>query len=223
MLTPIQMKLELPVSTSPLTPLHCDYTIFRHFLTLSSACKPCPSSEYAYPGSASCTPRQPCTESDYYFRFTPCEAPGVRSKIYEFLQPVICDYEHFTLPPNEHGLECGKFSFWNYFSTKLNHTAALWVNAQIVVRVKLMMMKQLYFMFFYFILLKNISERCNPGTVRSLTDYKCHFCDPGTAGNGDHCSPCGAGHAAVPGLFMTRWDVMPENLITGCYGDCGSS
>ena len=68
-------------------------------------CTECDSSEYAYPGDTSCTPREPCTEKDYFYYYTPCRDDHTRSKLFNFSEPVICDKSAVN-PQSELSVPC---------------------------------------------------------------------------------------------------------------------
>lgn len=71
----------------------------------AASCKACSPSTYAYLGSHSCEDRRPCTADDYSSFFTPC-VNGVRSRLFMFNQPVICNTQNFRLPANVSNLPC---------------------------------------------------------------------------------------------------------------------
>jgi hypothetical protein len=75
----------------------------------SSECLACPPNQYAYPGDSFCSDRDPCTADDYQSYHTSCTAQHVRTKVYEWKEPKICDSESSSsvqLPPTEENLPC---------------------------------------------------------------------------------------------------------------------
>ncbi|KAM5182015.1 endosome/lysosome-associated apoptosis and autophagy regulator 1 [Mantella aurantiaca] len=53
-------------------------------------CVQCEADKYSVPGSGSCLPRPPCTEKDYFYTHTPCDANGETQLMYKWIQPKIC-------------------------------------------------------------------------------------------------------------------------------------
>lgn len=94
-----------PMSTSCTT---CQWNTFSD--VGSYHCTGCSSSDYALPGSPSCTPKEPCRLSDYYLSYTDCD-DGTQTPFYVLLEPVICLEEEEPTPeedtvpcfPCEHG------------------------------------------------------------------------------------------------------------------------
>jgi hypothetical protein len=74
---------------------------------LGASCKPCPENEFAHIGSASCSPRSPCTADDIEFLYTECSDAGVISKVASWNQPKICGGPgSVSLPATETGIPC---------------------------------------------------------------------------------------------------------------------
>uniref|UniRef100_A0A8D0F114 Endosome-lysosome associated apoptosis and autophagy regulator 1 n=1 Tax=Strix occidentalis caurina TaxID=311401 RepID=A0A8D0F114_STROC len=73
----------------------------------ATACQPCepPPSPLrsAEPGSASCKPRPPCTDKDYFYTHTACDASGETQLMFKWAEPKICSEElpqAAKLPPS---------------------------------------------------------------------------------------------------------------------------
>lgn len=61
-------------------------------------CSNCSDGQYAYPGSATCSPQFPCTAANIVLRYTACVAPGQRTRYFEYVQPIYCNTSAFPLP-----------------------------------------------------------------------------------------------------------------------------
>ncbi|KAM9369366.1 LOW QUALITY PROTEIN: endosome/lysosome-associated apoptosis and autophagy regulator 1 [Phaethornis superciliosus] len=75
----------------------------------ATACQPCPPDSYAEPGSASCKPRPPCTDKDYFYTHTACDANGETQLMYKWAEPKICSEElpqAAQLPPSGGKTKC---------------------------------------------------------------------------------------------------------------------
>ncbi|XP_059723919.1 endosome/lysosome-associated apoptosis and autophagy regulator 1 isoform X5 [Haemorhous mexicanus] len=59
----------------------------------ATACQPCDSDTYAEPGSGSCKPRPPCTDKDFFYTHTACDASGETQLMYKWAEPKICSEE----------------------------------------------------------------------------------------------------------------------------------
>ncbi|CAM9832743.1 unnamed protein product [Bubo scandiacus] len=69
----------------------------------ATACQPCEPATYAEPGSASCKPRPPCTDKDYFYTHTTCDASGETQLMFKWAEPKICSEElpqAAKLPPS---------------------------------------------------------------------------------------------------------------------------
>ncbi|NXF42080.1 K1324 protein, partial [Nyctibius bracteatus] len=69
----------------------------------ATACQPCEPATYAEPGSASCKPRPPCTDKDYFYTHTACDASGETQLMFKWAEPKICSEElpgATLLPPS---------------------------------------------------------------------------------------------------------------------------
>ncbi|XP_054032521.1 endosome/lysosome-associated apoptosis and autophagy regulator 1 [Dryobates pubescens] len=69
----------------------------------ATACQPCEPDTYAEPGSASCRPRPPCTDKDYFYTHTACDAHGETQLMFKWAEPKICSEElpqAAKLPPS---------------------------------------------------------------------------------------------------------------------------
>ncbi|NWV65884.1 K1324 protein, partial [Malurus elegans] len=69
----------------------------------ATACQPCDPDTYAEPGSGSCKPRPPCTDKDFFYTHTTCDAGGETQLMYKWAEPKICSEElpHAAqLPPS---------------------------------------------------------------------------------------------------------------------------
>uniref|UniRef100_A0A8D0F0V1 Endosome-lysosome associated apoptosis and autophagy regulator 1 n=1 Tax=Strix occidentalis caurina TaxID=311401 RepID=A0A8D0F0V1_STROC len=69
----------------------------------ATACQPCEPATYAEPGSASCKPRPPCTDKDYFYTHTACDASGETQLMFKWAEPKICSEElpqAAKLPPS---------------------------------------------------------------------------------------------------------------------------
>lgn len=56
----------------------------------AKVCEPCHDWEKAFAGSATCSPRLPCTANDYYEFYSPC-VDGHREVSYRWTQPIKCE------------------------------------------------------------------------------------------------------------------------------------
>ncbi|XP_063309267.1 endosome/lysosome-associated apoptosis and autophagy regulator 1 isoform X1 [Pelobates fuscus] len=56
----------------------------------ATACTTCDSDKYSDPGSASCKHRPPCTDKDYFYTHTSCDANGETQRMYKWIEPKIC-------------------------------------------------------------------------------------------------------------------------------------
>ncbi|KAM4701230.1 endosome/lysosome-associated apoptosis and autophagy regulator 1 [Discoglossus pictus] len=56
----------------------------------ATACIACDSDKYSEPGSASCKPRPACTDKDYFYTHTPCDANRKTQVMYKWIEPKIC-------------------------------------------------------------------------------------------------------------------------------------
>uniref|UniRef100_A0A8V1A7A5 Endosome-lysosome associated apoptosis and autophagy regulator 1 n=1 Tax=Gallus gallus TaxID=9031 RepID=A0A8V1A7A5_CHICK len=56
----------------------------------ATACQPCEPTAYAEPGSASCKMRPPCTDKDYFYTHTACDANGETQLMFKWAEPKIC-------------------------------------------------------------------------------------------------------------------------------------
>ncbi|XP_063811021.1 endosome/lysosome-associated apoptosis and autophagy regulator 1-like isoform X2 [Pseudophryne corroboree] len=56
----------------------------------ASSCIPCESDKYSVPGSSTCIPRPPCTDKDYFYTHTLCDAKGETQLMYKWIEPKIC-------------------------------------------------------------------------------------------------------------------------------------
>uniref|UniRef100_A0A8C3JA57 KIAA1324 n=1 Tax=Calidris pygmaea TaxID=425635 RepID=A0A8C3JA57_9CHAR len=75
----------------------------------ATACQPCEPSAYAEPGSASCKPRPPCTDKDYFYTHTACDARGETQLMFKWAEPKICSEElpqAAQLPPSGVKTQC---------------------------------------------------------------------------------------------------------------------
>ncbi|NWS78789.1 K1324 protein, partial [Crotophaga sulcirostris] len=59
----------------------------------ATTCQPCDPTTYAEPGSASCTARPPCTDQDYFYTHSPCDAPGQTQVTFRWAEPKVCSEE----------------------------------------------------------------------------------------------------------------------------------
>ncbi|KAF4800049.1 hypothetical protein TURU_048522 [Turdus rufiventris] len=59
----------------------------------ATACQPCDPDTYAEPGSGSCKPRPPCTDKDFFYTHTACDADGETQLMYKWAEPKICSEE----------------------------------------------------------------------------------------------------------------------------------
>ncbi|KAM7032570.1 endosome/lysosome-associated apoptosis and autophagy regulator 1 isoform 4-T4 [Acridotheres tristis] len=69
----------------------------------ATACQPCDPETYAEPGSGSCKPRPPCTDKDFFYTHTACDADGETQLMYKWAEPKICSEElpqAAQLPPS---------------------------------------------------------------------------------------------------------------------------
>ncbi|NXI34702.1 K1324 protein, partial [Galbula dea] len=75
----------------------------------ATACQPCEPATYAEPGSASCKPQPPCTDKDYFYTHTACDANGETQLMFKWAEPKICSEElpHAAkLPPSGVKTKC---------------------------------------------------------------------------------------------------------------------
>ncbi|XP_075299242.1 LOW QUALITY PROTEIN: endosome/lysosome-associated apoptosis and autophagy regulator 1 [Opisthocomus hoazin] len=75
----------------------------------ATACQPCEPATYAEPGSASCKPRPPCTDEDYFYTHTACDANGETQLMFKWAEPKICSEElprAAKLPPSGVKTKC---------------------------------------------------------------------------------------------------------------------
>ncbi|XP_052671275.1 endosome/lysosome-associated apoptosis and autophagy regulator 1 [Harpia harpyja] len=75
----------------------------------ATACQPCEPTTYAEPGSASCKPRPPCTDKDYFYTHTACDAGGETQLMFKWAEPKICSEElpqAAKLPPSGVKTKC---------------------------------------------------------------------------------------------------------------------
>ncbi|XP_049688655.1 endosome/lysosome-associated apoptosis and autophagy regulator 1 isoform X1 [Accipiter gentilis] len=75
----------------------------------ATACQPCEPTTYAEPGSASCKPRPPCTDKDYFYTHTACDAGGETQLMFKWAEPKICTEElpqAAKLPPSGVKTKC---------------------------------------------------------------------------------------------------------------------
>ncbi|XP_004853673.1 UPF0577 protein KIAA1324 homolog isoform X4 [Heterocephalus glaber] len=56
-----------------------------------TSCHPCDSDKYSEKGSSSCKMRPACTDKDYFYTHTACDANGETQLMYKWAQPKICD------------------------------------------------------------------------------------------------------------------------------------
>ncbi|XP_053943737.1 endosome/lysosome-associated apoptosis and autophagy regulator 1 isoform X3 [Cuculus canorus] len=59
----------------------------------ATACQPCDPTTYAEPGSASCHARPPCTDQDYFYTHSACDARGETQVLFKWAEPKICSEE----------------------------------------------------------------------------------------------------------------------------------
>ncbi|XP_040009905.1 endosome/lysosome-associated apoptosis and autophagy regulator 1 [Xiphias gladius] len=57
----------------------------------ATVCHQCELDKYAEAGSGSCKPRPACTNSDYLYTHTPCDAEGKTQLMYKWIEPKICN------------------------------------------------------------------------------------------------------------------------------------
>ncbi|NXT44216.1 K1324 protein, partial [Pelecanoides urinatrix] len=76
----------------------------------ATACQPCEPPTYAAePGSASCKPRPPCTDKDYFYTHTACDARGETQLMFKWAEPKICSEQlpqAAKLPPSGMKTKC---------------------------------------------------------------------------------------------------------------------
>uniref|UniRef100_A0A8C0H422 Endosome-lysosome associated apoptosis and autophagy regulator 1 n=1 Tax=Chelonoidis abingdonii TaxID=106734 RepID=A0A8C0H422_CHEAB len=89
----------------------------------SSFCQLCPANSYSskgatscqrcepdtYSGSSSCKPRPPCTDKDYFYTHTACDASGETQLMFKWAEPKTCSEDLPTaihLPPSEVKTKC---------------------------------------------------------------------------------------------------------------------
>ena len=88
-----------------------------YFDTESQTCKNCREDKYSLKGSVgpeSCLNRKPCTASDYFQSYTPCDQ-GKRSKVFLWKSPMICNSNTgVSLPVAEPNIPCDKCSPGHY-------------------------------------------------------------------------------------------------------------
>ncbi|XP_077463450.1 endosome/lysosome-associated apoptosis and autophagy regulator 1 isoform X1 [Stigmatopora argus] len=56
----------------------------------ATVCQQCEPDKYAEVSSGSCKVRPPCTNSDYFYTHTPCDANGKTQLMYKWIEPKIC-------------------------------------------------------------------------------------------------------------------------------------
>ncbi|XP_073472062.1 endosome/lysosome-associated apoptosis and autophagy regulator 1 [Aquarana catesbeiana] len=56
----------------------------------AASCIQCEADKYSVPGSGSCLPRPPCTDKDYFYTHTPCDANRETQLMYKWIEPKIC-------------------------------------------------------------------------------------------------------------------------------------
>ncbi|XP_059806370.1 endosome/lysosome-associated apoptosis and autophagy regulator 1 isoform X2 [Hypanus sabinus] len=56
----------------------------------ATSCVNCSPDEYSEPGSGTCKKRSPCSEKDYFFTHTPCNAEGKTQMMYKWIEPKLC-------------------------------------------------------------------------------------------------------------------------------------
>ncbi|NWH71741.1 K1324 protein, partial [Piaya cayana] len=59
----------------------------------ATACQPCDPTAYSEPGSASCQARPPCTDQDYFYTHSACDAHGTTQVLFKWAEPKICSEE----------------------------------------------------------------------------------------------------------------------------------
>uniref|UniRef100_A0A0K0ES47 MRH domain-containing protein n=1 Tax=Strongyloides stercoralis TaxID=6248 RepID=A0A0K0ES47_STRER len=65
--------------------------------------------------------------------------------------------------------------------------------------------------------------KCPLGMIRNSDNGKCENCKRGTySSNGVTCLKCPKNHAPRYGQFITRWDVIPDNIETTCEYNYGN-
>ncbi|XP_074420638.1 endosome/lysosome-associated apoptosis and autophagy regulator 1 isoform X2 [Larus michahellis] len=75
----------------------------------ATVCQPCEPAAYAEPGSASCKPRPPCTDKDYFYTHSACDARGETQLMFKWAEPKICSEEAAgaaRLPPSGVKTKC---------------------------------------------------------------------------------------------------------------------
>ncbi|NWU92591.1 K1324 protein, partial [Upupa epops] len=75
----------------------------------ATGCQPCESHSYSEPGSASCRPRPPCTDKDYFYTHSACDANGETQLMFKWAEPKICSEElpqAAQLPPSGGKTKC---------------------------------------------------------------------------------------------------------------------
>ncbi|XP_040391497.1 endosome/lysosome-associated apoptosis and autophagy regulator 1 isoform X2 [Cygnus olor] len=75
----------------------------------ATACQPCEPATYAEQGSASCKVRPPCTDKDYFYTHTACDANGETQLMFKWAEPKICNEElpqAAQLPPSGVKTKC---------------------------------------------------------------------------------------------------------------------
>ncbi|RMB99524.1 hypothetical protein DUI87_24261 [Hirundo rustica rustica] len=75
----------------------------------ATACQPCDPDTYAEPGSGSCKLRPPCTDKDFFYTHTACDANGETQLMYKWAEPKICSEElpqAAQLPPSGVKMRC---------------------------------------------------------------------------------------------------------------------
>uniref|UniRef100_A0A8C6TEK6 Si:ch211-163l21.8 n=1 Tax=Neogobius melanostomus TaxID=47308 RepID=A0A8C6TEK6_9GOBI len=56
----------------------------------ATVCHPCNNGTFAEASSGTCKPRPACTNSDYFYTHTPCDAEGKTQLMYKWIEPKIC-------------------------------------------------------------------------------------------------------------------------------------
>ncbi|NXN98059.1 K1324 protein, partial [Rhinopomastus cyanomelas] len=75
----------------------------------ATGCQPCEPQGYSEPGSASCKPRPPCTNKDYFYTHSACDANGETQLMFKWAEPKICSEElpqAAQLPPSGGKTKC---------------------------------------------------------------------------------------------------------------------
>ncbi|KAK1152277.1 UPF0577 protein KIAA1324-like isoform X1 [Acipenser oxyrinchus oxyrinchus] len=56
----------------------------------ATVCQQCDQDKYSDTGSGACQQRSPCTQQDYFYTHTPCDANGQTQLMYKWIEPKIC-------------------------------------------------------------------------------------------------------------------------------------